>query len=187
MPTSAPGISDRPRRGRRVPARSTAPSDGSHGFTLIELLIVVVIVAVVVAVAGLALAPESEDRTLRREGERLALLLEAISLEASVSGRVFAWSQSENGYRFWRRDALYGWVALDDDDLFRAREFNHRAAVARVEVDGRQFMADEKLIFRPAGSHDYQVELRLGASALRLRGELGGRVSIDDAKTVAAR
>jgi type II secretion system protein H len=155
---------------------------GAQGFTLIELLVVVVIVGVVMAVVGLSLAPESEDRALRREGERLALLLEAVSLEAAVSGRVLAWSHSASGYSFWTRDPLYGWVALEGDDMFRPRDFNHRAAVARVESEGRPLEANERLVFRPAGVRDYTVELRLGASALNLRGDPTGRVGLDDAR-----
>ena len=187
MPTSDPGICDRPVPGRRDPARSAAPPDGSQGFTLIELLVVVVIVAVVAAVVGLSLAPESEDRALRREGERLALLLEAISLEAAVSGRVLAWSHSASGYRFWRRDAIYGWTSLEGDDLFRARDLDGRTAIARVEAEGRPLAANERLVFRPAGARDYTVELRLGAWALSLRGDPTGRVGIDDARAPAAR
>ena len=156
-----------------------------RGFTLLELMVVVVIVAVLSTIAGLTLAPQSEDRVLRREAERLALLLEAISLEAVVSGRVLGWSHSGHAYRFWSRDPVNGWGGMQGDDLFRAREFDARSAIARVVAGGRVLEAEERLVFRSAGGGDYVIEMRLGGAALSVRGDAAGRVRIDDAGPVA--
>jgi len=184
MPRSDPGISERDSCGRKLP-RSAAYPPG--GFTLIELLVVVVIVAVLASVVGLVLRPESEDRALRREGERLALLFEAISLEASATGRVLAWSHTGSAYGFWFRDPVFGWKKLENDDLFRAREFGAQAAVTRVEAEGRPLEASGRLVFRPWRTGDYAVELRAGAAALRLHGDSSGKVGIADVPAAASR
>ena len=178
MPISAPGIFDAPRR---------AGAGGSRGYTLIELLVVVLIIGALATIAGLALAPESEARLLRREGERLALLLESLALEASVTGQVLAWSYSENEYRFTRRDPVQGWVPLPVDDLFRPRQIGERMAVKGAVVDGVPLAADGRLQFRPAGSHEYLVELQSGDALLVLRGSSDGKVSLQEGALGATR
>ena len=186
-PRSAPGTSEHAGSRRHAPYGTARGLHRCGGFTLIELLVVVVIVAVLAAVVGLALRPESDDRALRREGERLALLLEAVALESAATGRVLAWSHSGSAYRFWVRDPVNGWKGLEGDDLFRPRDFGAHAAVARVETDGRALEANERLVFRPMRTGDYVVELRVGASSLRLRGDPTGRVGIDDVLPSATR
>ena len=163
MLISAPGIPERAQRLR--------------GFTLIEMLVVLAIVASLAAMAALALSPESGDRVLRREAERLALLLEAISLEASVSGSALAWSFSETGYGFWARDPVKGWTTVEGDEMFRARKFAGQTAVAFAEAAGRPLRAEERLVFRPAGAQDFYIELRLGEYRYGLRGDLSGKVA----------
>ena len=163
MPTSALGIPERAKRPR--------------GFTLIEILVVLAIVASLAGMAALALSPESGDRVLRREAERLALLLEAISLEASVSGSALGWSFTETGYGFWARDPVKGWAAIEGDEMFRARKFADPAAVAFAEAAGRPLRAEERLVFRPAGAPDFYIELRLGEYMHALRGDLSGKVT----------
>jgi type II secretion system protein H len=163
MPTSAPGIPERAKRRR--------------GFTLIELLVVLAIVASLATMAALSLAPESGDRILRREAERLALLLEATSLEASVSGSALAWSFSETGYGFWTRDPVKGWAAVEGDEMFRKRKFADNAGVAFAEVAGRPLRAEERLVFRPARAQDFYIELRLGEYMHALRGDVSGKVT----------
>lgn len=163
MPTSAPGIPERAKRYR--------------GFTLIELLVVLAIVASLAGMAVLSLSQESGDRILRREAERLALLLEAMSLEASVSGSALAWSFSETGYGFWTRDPVTGWAVIKGDEMFRKRKFADNAGVAFAEVAGRPLRAEERLVFRPARAQDFYIELRLGEYTHALRGGVSGKVT----------
>ncbi|HMT17930.1 MAG TPA: prepilin-type N-terminal cleavage/methylation domain-containing protein, partial [Ottowia sp.] len=56
-----------------------------RGFTLIELMVVMAIVAIGAALASLAL-PDSDSRTLAREGERLAALLESARAQSRAAG-----------------------------------------------------------------------------------------------------
>ncbi len=68
-----------------------------RGFTLIELLVVIAIVAIGSALASLAL-PDSDRRTLAREGERLAALLEAARAQSRAAGVPVRWRATASGF-----------------------------------------------------------------------------------------
>ena len=94
-----------------------------------------------------------------------------------MSGSALAWSFSETGYGFWARDPLKGWAAVEGDEMFRARKFAGKIAVASAEAAGRPLRAEERLVFRPAGAQDFYIELRLGEYLYGLRGDLSGKVT----------
>ena len=68
-----------------------------RGFTLIELMVVIAIVAIGSALASLAL-PDSDRRTLAREGERLAALLEAARAQSRAAGVPVRWRPTAGGF-----------------------------------------------------------------------------------------
>ena len=68
-----------------------------RGFTLIELMVVIAIVAIGSALASLAL-PDSDRRTLAREGERLAALLEAARAQSRAAGVPVRWRATASGF-----------------------------------------------------------------------------------------
>lgn len=70
-----------------------------RGFTLIELMVVIAIVAIGSALASLAL-PDSDRRTLAREGERLAALLEAARAQSRAAGVPVRWRTTASGFVF---------------------------------------------------------------------------------------
>lgn len=78
MPTSAPGSEIRP--GTPV----------ERGFTLLELIIVIAIIALASAVASVAMSDPAATR-LEREGQRLALLLEAGRAQSRALGVPIRW------------------------------------------------------------------------------------------------
>jgi general secretion pathway protein H len=82
MPTSAPG--NKPDAGPGPRPRHAA------GFTLIELLLVVALIAVASAVATLALRDPAATR-LQREGQRLAMLLDAARNQSRALGVAVRW------------------------------------------------------------------------------------------------
>lgn len=87
MPTSAPG-SKRP-----------GPRRGAAGLSLLELLVVVALVALAVGLVSLAL-PDPQAARLRREGDRLVMLLETARAEARGAGLATRWRPTPEGFRF---------------------------------------------------------------------------------------
>ncbi|MDR0478593.1 MAG: prepilin-type N-terminal cleavage/methylation domain-containing protein [Burkholderiaceae bacterium] len=71
----------------------------SRGFTLLELLVVLIIVALATALAALAL-PDSGDRALARDADRLAALLEAARAQSRAAGVPVTWRLTANGFAF---------------------------------------------------------------------------------------
>ena len=70
-----------------------------RGFTLMEILVVATIIAVGAAVMVLAW-PDSGQRALEREGDRLAALLESARLHSRASGHAVHWRPTPEGFVF---------------------------------------------------------------------------------------
>jgi general secretion pathway protein H len=83
------------------PARRTSKMTG---FTLLELLIVVAIIAVATAGVGFALR-DTSGRTLAREADRLAALLESARAQSRMSATAVRWHTTATGFAF---DGLTG-------------------------------------------------------------------------------
>ena len=101
----------------RVIKRSKA-SCATGGFTLLEVLVVLVIISVIVGLAVLAIDTGPEE--LRREGSRIASLLELASEEAVMNGRECRVVLRRHGYAF---ELLHeGKWQASEDELFRPRQ-----------------------------------------------------------------
>ncbi|HSH14094.1 MAG TPA: type II secretion system minor pseudopilin GspH [Desulfurivibrionaceae bacterium] len=88
------------------------------GFTLLEVLVVLVIISVIISFAVLAIDTGPEE--LRREGNRIASLLELASEEAVMNGREYRVVLRQHSYSF---DLLQEgkWQGVEDE-LFRPRQ-----------------------------------------------------------------
>lgn len=88
------------------------------GFTLLEVLVVLVIISVIISLAVLAI--DTGPKELRREGNRIASLLELASEEAVMNGREYRAVLRRHGYSFeLLREGKWQSAA---DDLFRPRQ-----------------------------------------------------------------
>jgi general secretion pathway protein H len=101
-------------RARSVPAR---------GFTLIELLVVMVIFGVTLGLVSLNSLP-SQQQSLGKEAQRIALLLQLARDEAIVRNRQVAFEADQNNYRFLVKNEQE-WQLIGHDDLFRQRSFDN--------------------------------------------------------------
>jgi general secretion pathway protein H len=97
----------------------SSPAAFRHqGFTLIEVMVVLVLISIIVSFAVLSVDTGPEE--LRREGSRLASLLELASEEAVMNGREYRLILTRRGYSFEQlREGE--WLAVEDE-ILRPRE-----------------------------------------------------------------
>lgn len=89
-----------------------------QGFTLLEVLVVLVIISVIVGFAVLAVDTGPEE--LRREGSRVASLLEMAGEEAVMNGREYRMVLHRHSYSF--EEFRAGKWEASADELFRRRQ-----------------------------------------------------------------
>lgn len=177
MPTSATGRC------------SASAATSARGFTLIELLVVLVILGVLSVTVSLSTTPDPR-RAAGADVERLALLLEAATIEAQAGGRQLAWSTLGDRYAFWEGSDQreQRWQPIKEDDRFRARRLAEGLHIDRVEIDGQALPAEGLLVFRRGDPPLFRIVLttprapNAGSGVVELRGLANGRVEI---RTVA--
>ncbi len=101
------------------------------GFTLIELLVVMVIIGVTLGLVSLNALP-SQQQSLQKEAQRIALLLQLARDEAIVRNRLVAFDADPGSYRFLVRNETR-WEAVTNDDLLRERPF--KSAPVRLMLE----------------------------------------------------
>lgn len=77
---------------------SGSASHRQQGFTLIEVLVVMVLISIIITFAVLSIDTGPEE--LRREGARLASLLDLASEDAVINGREYRVLLQRQGYAF---------------------------------------------------------------------------------------
>ena len=123
-------------------------ASAQRGVTLIELLIVLSIIAVVSALLVPRLQ-ESNARKLKRESERMALLLDLARSSAITGGKSIAFSMGDADYRFWRWNEG-NWEMQSEGEL-RVRTLPEPLTLGVLSIDGVEQSAGQKLVFRPQG------------------------------------
>ena len=93
-----------------------------RGFTLIELLVVMAIIGVTLGLVSLNAIP-SQQKSLEKEAQRIALLLQLARDEAIVRNRQVAFEAEPERYRFLVLNEKQ-WQQVTQDDLLRERAFN---------------------------------------------------------------
>ena len=93
----------------------------TRGFTLIELMVVLVIIGITLGMVALNAIP-SQQQSLQKEAQRIALLLQLARDEAIVRNRQVAFEADPERYRFLVRNERQ-WEAVTRDDMLRERPF----------------------------------------------------------------
>lgn len=150
-----------------------------RGFTLIEILVVLVIIGIMVGLIGVRMMPD-DDRVVRNEAERLALLLEQTRDQAVASGEPIAFSVEQGRYRFWALDPENQWVPREGDDVLQDRPLADGVQVAALQVNQANLAVGERLLFLPSGGNaPFTADLRLNAAHARISGDSLGRVRLE--------
>jgi type II secretion system protein H len=125
----------------------------SHAFTLIELLVALGVIGIAAALVFVNLGAD-RTRGAEREARRLAGALEHAAALAQWNGESLGVSADGRVYRFWRRGAQDGWVAVVDDDVLAPRPLAVELTVAAVSYAGAPVAPDAILPFRPSGRNE---------------------------------
>jgi general secretion pathway protein H len=152
------------------------------GFTLIELLVVLMIMGLCVGLVSAIVHPDDRGQ-LRVESERLAQLLELVSVESRLSGKSIAWTSSGTSYRFWRMTGNAGeaanWAEIYDSDLLRVRTLPNGMTISGVEIENRSAQGASRLEFAPYGLVlSFAIELSLGADHYKVIGSPIGELRV---------
>lgn len=150
----------------------------ARGFTLIEVMVAVVIVAVLASIVVVNAMPD-DAALARREGRRLAALLELAFAEARASGQSLAWLPEGNGYSFWRRNEDGEWGRFPESSVYRPRSIGASAEIRNVMVDARVLPPGERVELSPyGGGGAIEATIVGGDARITLRGNVLGHVSL---------
>ncbi|MCG6968970.1 MAG: type II secretion system minor pseudopilin GspH [Gammaproteobacteria bacterium] len=112
-----------------------------RGFTLIELMTVVFIIGVILTFATISVGQHS-DQTLEEEAKRLHYLIKLASEESVLRSTSMAMEFTKQGYQF-VQIAGDQFVPLEDDKLFRKREFPGDMEI-QMELYGQAVSFDDE-------------------------------------------
>jgi general secretion pathway protein H len=150
------------------------------GFTLLELLVTLVVMSIAISMVMLNILPD-ERAQLRDESERLALMLENAGLEARISGRPLAWSSSQTGYQFWRKNDYNDWVRIAEADSFRSHNLPVGMTIGEVRVEEQPLKRDDLLSFSPSVlPQPYDIRMNYVSTSLYLVGKSSGEIAIQN-------
>ncbi len=152
MPISVPGPTNRVRQ---------------QGFSLLEVLIVLVIVGIAAGAVSVSALSDTDERALRQDANRLALLFPVAQAEARKSGNAVVWEYDIEGYAFahaprqqfqpaamTRLSEPVQAVEYEGDSPLRPRAWTSDKAV-QVQV-------------QPPGAHVFQSEWISGPTSIEL-------------------
>ena len=101
------------------------------GFTLVEVLVVLVLISIIISFAVLSVDTGPEE--LRREGDRLASLLQLAAEDAVMNGREYRLLPNRRGYTF--EQLIDGKWRPGADELLRDRELP-AGTILGLELEG---------------------------------------------------
>jgi general secretion pathway protein H len=143
-----------------------------RGFTLIELLVVMAIIGVTLGLVSLNAIP-SQQQSLEKEAQRIALLLQLARDEAIVRNRQVAFEAEAERYRFLVLNEKQ-WQQVTQDDLLRERVFNPAPMLLTMDPPSNAFAngAAFRIVFgREPVDKPFVLTLSSGATSARIRAD----------------
>ncbi|MDH4133537.1 MAG: GspH/FimT family pseudopilin [Gammaproteobacteria bacterium] len=148
----------------------------ARGYTLIEVLVVVLIIGIVIGMVGLQVSG-SEQRAVRDESERLALLMQHAQEEAILRARPIVFESSAEGYRFLLPAANGKLSVLENDAVLHPRLLPAALQITRVEIDGARAGESARILISPTGEVvPFTIVLEQGAARWQVLGTADGRI-----------
>jgi general secretion pathway protein H len=135
----------------------------TRGMTLIEMLVVVVIIGIILSFTSVS-GGADDQRQLRLEGERLALLLEMAYDQAALAGSPIRFEIDSQGWRFLAREQR-GWKPLAGDPSLRPRPWQVPTQVSLQRADGQSSIE----FGRDAIDPPFTIELRRDSTQVVLQ------------------
>lgn len=157
-----------------------------RGFTLLELLAVLFIIGIIVSFAGLSIGQRS-SRAAQDEAERLHSLVRVAGEEAVLQGRELAIEFSRESYRFLELTNDNQWSPIEEDALFRERQFPPDVNIELIVEGAVASFEDEKslppiLILSSGELTEFELSLSLeDEKAYTLRGTIDGKLELSRA------
>lgn len=148
----------------------------ARGYTLIEVLVVVLIIGIVLGVVGLQVSG-GEQRAVRDESERLALLMQHAQEEAILRARPIVFESSADGYRFFLPAADGKLAVMEDDPVLHPRTLPSALRIAAVEIDGARAGETAQILISPTGEIvPFSIVFEQGAARWQVLGSADGRI-----------
>jgi general secretion pathway protein H len=150
----------------------------TSGFTLLELLVVMVIVGITLGAVSFNAMP-SERQVLQNDAQRIALLLQLARDEAIVRNRPIAFEAEDDRYRFLIFEDNK-WQALQNDDMFREREFKRSPVLFTVSLPSAEQTNPLRIIFgrEPVGM-PFVLTLATGDARVAIRADGIGHFAVE--------
>jgi len=129
-----------------------------------------VIVGITLGMVSFNAMPD-ERQILLNDAQRIALLLQLARDEAIVRNRPIAFEADEGRYRFLFRDEN-SWQPLDQDDLFREREFKRSPVILTITPLPAEQKTPLRIIFgREPVSKPFVLTFETGEVSVAIRGD----------------
>jgi general secretion pathway protein H len=149
-----------------------------RGFTLIELLVVLVIIGITLGLVSLNAMP-SQQQSLEKEAQRIALLLQLARDEAIVRNRQIAFEADPERYRFLVRNEQQ-WQPVTQDDLLRERPFALAPVLLTLDPPFNAGAGPFRITFgREPVDKPFVLTLSSGATSVAIRADGIGHFSVE--------
>lgn len=128
-----------------MPADPILRQHFQQGFTLLEVLMVVLLVGVLSSVVMISLGAGGEERGLKEESDRLAVLVEQAAMEAVMQSQEMGLRLTGDGYTFLCLDEQKQQWGECADSIFRARVLPEHLELRLVQAaDLRGLQTEEE-------------------------------------------